>query len=186
MAASALKSKAAVMARVLPHMIPDGKVESTNMCGFDTLTGLNFNKRPIKEGGKLIENQENSEGHLRNVMWIDYKNKENMSLIIAECLPQMKLRENEDYLITFNVIKSDQPYVHQVVKTHCSCPSGNGFKTKGYCKHVQALYTWINKERGESKTDEKQTWHTHSEHLQNAYPHVRMNNFCPVHFKTLK
>ena len=105
MAASALKSKAAVMARVLPHMIPDGKVESTNMCGFDTLTGLNFNKRPIKEGGKLIENQENSEGHLRNVMWIIYKNKENMSLIIAECLPQMRIRENEDPGLTFKIFQ---------------------------------------------------------------------------------
>ena len=159
-----------------PQMIPDGKVVGTNYCGFDTLIGLKFNPRPKTEGAKLIEEQENGGGHLRNVHWINFDNKENVSLIISESLPQMKLNENQDYLISFNVVKTDQPYVHQVVETHCTCPSGAGFKNQGYCKHISALYQFINQERGEGKTDSKQTWHTHSEHLQNAYPHV--NHFA--------
>ena len=102
-------------------------------------------------------------------------------LIISESLPQMKLRDNTDYLISFNVVKTDQPYVHHVLETHCTCPSGAGFKKQGYCKHISALYQFINQERGEGKTDSKQTWHTHSEHLQNAYPHVEMNHFANLH-----
>ena len=91
-------------------MIPEGKMLNPTMCGFETLSGLSFNKRPLKEGKKLIEGHEEGVCHLRNVVWIPYENKDNISLILAESLPQMKLHENEDYLISFNVMKSDKPF----------------------------------------------------------------------------
>ena len=57
----------------------------------------------------------------------------------------------------------------QVVYSYCTCPAGNSET----CKHVFALYTWINIERSSGvKTDNAAQWPTHSEHLQRAYPKV--------------
>ena len=62
--------------------------------------------------------------------------------------------------------------------TFCTCPSGKGWKAKNgmkYCKHIGALYLWINMERFESKTDKNQQWHTHSQHVKQLYPKVNYN-----------
>ena len=70
---------------------------------------------------------------------------------------------NEDYDVHFKVNEKCE-----VIYSHCICPAGNW-----NCKHSYALYNWINIERSkEVKTDNPQQWHTHSEHLQKAYPKV--------------
>ena len=113
---------------------------------------------------------------MRNIREVVFRNDTSFTVISAMCMPQMKLNEKVDYSVYLKVGPSpERKVLYDPEITTCTCPSGKGWKGKNgmkYCKHIGALYLWINKERFESKTDKTQQWHTHSQHLQQRYPKV--------------
>ena len=167
------------MSGLLPKKLSNIPLQATLTNSFDPISGIELEpkSRNKTESEHLIEGQgEEQGGHLRNIREVVFRNDSSYTVISAICLPQMKLNEKEDYHVYLKVGPSpERKVLYDPEITICSCPSGKGWKGKNgmkYCKHIGALYLWINMERFESKTDKSQKWHTHSEHLQQRYPKV--------------
>ncbi len=79
--------------------------------------------------------------------------------ISASCIPQTKV--SLLYSIQFSV----DPTTRLVTDARCTCVAG----ITGSCKHAAALYTFVNEERCEGKTDERQQWNAPSKKAQAQY-----------------
>ncbi len=86
--------------------------------------------------------------------------------INGECLPEMKIRKS-DYKIEFLV----DPVSRSVLEARCPCVAGMNAK----CKHGAALFTYVNCEMSEGKTDDAQSWQGPSKRAQNLYPKGEKN-----------
>ena len=160
---------------------PNIQIQATLTNSFDPVSGIELEEksRNKTESERLIEDQgEEHGGHLRNIREVVFRNDKSFTVISAMCMPQMKLNEKVDYSVYLKIGPSpERKVLYDPEITICTCPSGKGWKAKNgngmkYCKHIGALYLWINMERFESKTDKTQQWHSHSQHLQQRYPKV--------------
>ena len=166
---------------LLPPSHSNIPIQATLTNSFDPISGLHFEPKSRNkiEAEHLIEGQGEVEGgHLRNIREVMFRDDTNYTIISAKCLPQMRLNEKDDYSVFLKITSPERKVLYDKEMTVCTCPSGKGYEGKNgmkYCKHISAVYLWINMERFESKTDKNQQWHTHSQHVKSRYPKVNDN-----------
>ena len=120
---------------------------------FSSITGLTFQGQNIPKGRDLIPNLMNPEE--------EQIPGEDTVTIRGRIIRETNIND-PPWCITLVVRVSDR----RVVKAQCSCYVG----TLAQCKHVAALYLFINEERSEGKTDDQQQWKTPSEKIRAQFP----------------
>ena len=119
--------------------------------GFSPISGMTFVGQNEPKGKLILDN-------LFNVEETQESGKN--CVLVARILRTTSVSE------TFELRFDLDPQTRQVVKAWCSCYVGGWAK----CKHAAALFTYINEERCEGKTDDGQTWHTPSSKMQERFP----------------
>ena len=119
---------------------------------FSSIKGLNFTGKKIRNGKELLDN-------LFNIQ-VEEKQTSGNAVISARMIRTTSITETP-YIVEFEVDKS-----RQVVRSSCRCVAGES----ALCKHGAALYIYINEERSEGKTDDKQVWHAPSKAALEKYP----------------
>ena len=119
---------------------------------FSSIKGLNFSKRRIRNGRELLDN-------LFNIQ-VEEKQASGNAVISARMMRTTSITETP-YIVEFEVDKS-----RNIIRSSCRCVAGES----ALCKHGAALFIFINEERSEGKTDDKQVWHAPSKAALEKYP----------------
>ena len=127
----------------------------TITCGFGSISGLKFRDDIVVKGSALFVG-----GHVGDIKEI---RKNGKISIIGRCIPEGSIR-NSPYIITLEL----DPSTRVVSEAHCNCQA----VATGMCKHTYALFTAVNSERLESKTDQEQMWQKPSAANFTLYPKV--------------
>ena len=119
---------------------------------FSSIKGLNFSESKLKNGRDLIKD---------NLFNVEEKQGSNKSVISARILRTTNVNDTP-YFVEFEV----ETTTRTVIKSMCTCVAGESAD----CKHGSALFTYINEERCEGKTDDMQVWLAPSKALFQRYP----------------
>ncbi len=120
---------------------------------------ISANKNHFRKSTLLLGKTILEANHIDNVE--ELRQGSEMFTIRAKVLHSVSIRE-KPYHISFDI----HPITRKVLDAKCTCVVG----VNGNCKHAAALFTFINEERSDACTDNKQEWHVPSKKLQSLYP----------------
>ncbi len=124
--------------------------------GFEAIDGLEFRKAIAEKGHDMVQ-------HIFNVKEVRKFSDDGQVLEISisgQCIREMSLSK-DPWNVIFE-LTSDR----HVILARCSCTAG----IDGMCKHTAALFKFVNLERSEGCTDDKQGWSKPTKKLNDLYP----------------
>ena len=124
--------------------------------GFSSIDfGDVFRPSTLEKGRNLL-----SAGHVFNVKEVIAGGE---NVIEGRVIPQTNI-SNPAYLVSIEL--SDD---RRIKNFACNCTAGSGTLDFKACKHVCGVAVYVNQEREESKTDQKQLWHAPSQKSKQLY-----------------